>query len=141
MNPDDLVENLDRWTPPIAGLEVGLVSLDRALTLVVGDSDDARFLIAIESPCCFASVIQSIEILIAPDGPPEKIGPVLEVLHKCVERVDAFKDGSLEIDFVEGARLRVPVSSDFEAWSVVGPFGLRLVSLPGGELAVWTREA
>jgi Family of unknown function (DUF6188) len=32
---------------------------------------------------------------------------------------------------------RVPAAEDFEAWELVGPDGLRTVSLPGGDLAVW----
>ncbi|MER6160762.1 DUF6188 family protein [Streptomyces sp. NPDC001868] len=40
------------------------------------------------------------------------------------------------------ARHHLNCSSDpsFEAWQVTGPAGWRFVSLPGGDLAVWTRS-
>jgi Family of unknown function (DUF6188) len=41
------------------------------------------------------------------------------------------------VRFVGGNELRVPSSDDYEAWTLVGPDGLRLVSMPGGELAIW----
>ncbi len=57
-----------------------------------------------------------------------------------VDEILAFKDGSLEIRFAGSAELRVPPHADFEAWNVVGPNHLRLVALPGRELAVWTSD-
>lgn len=49
--------------------------------------------------------------------------------------------GALRVDFAHGARLRVEPDSGFEAWTVAGPNGMKVVCLPGGELAVWSAEA
>jgi hypothetical protein len=36
--------------------------------------------------------------------------------------------------------LRAPIGEDYESWNIVGPAGLRIVSLPGGELAIWSPD-
>ncbi len=36
--------------------------------------------------------------------------------------------------------VKVPVGQDYEPWELVGPGGVRVVSLPGGDLAVWRAE-
>ncbi|WP_067867588.1 DUF6188 family protein [Nocardia vermiculata] len=50
----------------------------------------------------------------------------------------ADESGALTLGLDSGAALRVPSDSDYEAWSVAGPGGYRVVSLPGGELAIWS---
>jgi len=62
------------------------------------------------------------------------------VLRATVEGASAFKDGHLELRLDGGTVLRVPPDEGFEAWTVTGPGGIRLVSLPGGELAIWESD-
>ncbi|MEV0358024.1 DUF6188 family protein [Nocardia sp. NPDC050697] len=45
--------------------------------------------------------------------------------------------GVLTVDFDSATRLVVPPDADYEAWTLAGPDGYRVVCLPGGELAVW----
>jgi hypothetical protein len=78
--------------------------------------------------------------MLVPGGPPTELGSALIVLRATVTRAAAYKDGHLAIVFGHGVWIRVPVSQTFEAWNVVGPGGLRVVSLPGGDLAVWKPE-
>ena len=39
-----------------------------------------------------------------------------------------------------GGTLRVPFMDRFEAWSILGPRKERVISMPGGELAIWSAE-
>jgi len=49
----------------------------------------------------------------------------------------ALKTGALRLVFDTGSQLRVPKDDGFEAWNARGPGSILVVSLPGGELAVW----
>jgi hypothetical protein len=54
-----------------------------------------------------------------------------------VVEASAFKDDHLELKFDGGATITVAAAEDLEPWEIVGPGGLRVVSLPEGQLAVW----
>jgi hypothetical protein len=54
-----------------------------------------------------------------------------------IATVTAEPSGSLSIATSGEIRLTVPPHPDFEAWNIVGPGQKRIVSTPGGELAVW----
>ena len=65
----------------------------------------------------------------------------LESLKGAVIRSStADESGALTLGLDSGATLRVPSDSDYEAWNVAGPGGYRVVSLPGGELAIWSAK-
>lgn len=130
-----LLEAEDRFTPAIAGLEVDRCCFDYQATLVVGVSE-GPFHVVFEGGLVLTAA-DGTEHELEPESGGERLAPLLGLLHARVERADAFKDGHLELEFSGGAHLHVPVSPDYEAWSIIGPNGLRLVSLPGGELAVW----
>jgi len=49
----------------------------------------------------------------------------------------AYKDGRLKLELSGGNRLHIFAGQEFEPWTLVGPDGLRVVSVPGGELAIW----
>ncbi len=46
-------------------------------------------------------------------------------------------DAVLRVTFESGAVVVVPADPEHEAWTLFGPSGYLVVSLPGGELAVW----
>jgi hypothetical protein len=48
--------------------------------------------------------------------------------------------GGLRIDLDGGARVRAEAGPDYEAWTVAGPDGMKVVSLPGGGLSVWSSQ-
>jgi hypothetical protein len=52
----------------------------------------------------------------------------------------AEKSGTLHLTFTNGAHLQVPPNDMFEAWTVAGPNGLKIVCMPNGELATWTPQ-
>lgn len=72
---------------------------------------------------------------------PEGLGPALTLMGKEIDVIRAFKDGSLEISFEDGVVLTAPPDPDYEAWLLVSHTGLMIVSIPGGDLAVWLDPA
>jgi hypothetical protein len=48
--------------------------------------------------------------------------------------------GGLRIDLDGGARVLAEADPDYEAWTVAGPDGMKVVSLPGGGLSVWSSQ-
>jgi hypothetical protein len=49
--------------------------------------------------------------------------------------------GGLRIDFDGGTRVLAEADPNYEAWTVAGPAGMKIVSLPGGGLSVWSSQA
>ncbi|MFI7664126.1 DUF6188 family protein [Nocardia sp. NPDC049526] len=62
------------------------------------------------------------------------------VLHGTITSAVVNSSGTLTIDFDSGNRLVVPPDSEYEAWTLVGPNGYRVVCMPNGELATWTAD-
>ncbi|BDT84907.1 hypothetical protein FMUAM8_06710 [Nocardia cyriacigeorgica] len=55
-----------------------------------------------------------------------------------VETATIDSSGSLELGLDTGVSVRVLPDMEYEAWSLVGPRGYRVVCLPGGQLAIWS---
>jgi hypothetical protein len=59
-------------------------------------------------------------------------------LRQLIMSADADEgDGSLTIVLADGLRLWVPPNDNYEAWTLSDTIGTRVVTLPGGGLAVW----
>jgi Family of unknown function (DUF6188) len=56
---------------------------------------------------------------------------------KTIEHAVGRKDGTLDVRFSDGSELVVPVDPDYEAWELVADNGFKVISLPGGKLAIW----
>ena len=112
--------------------------IDYGVTFTVDDAGDA-FEIRIEQP--FELHRDGEDVLIEPGGDPVKLAPALALLNAEVEKAVAFLDGRLLLRFLDGGEVLVSACHEFEPWTLVGPGGLRLVSMPGGEVAVWRPEA
>lgn len=52
----------------------------------------------------------------------------------------ASKTGSMRLVFDNGWHLNSRADPSFEAWEVQGPGGWRIISMPGGKLAVWSER-
>lgn len=133
-----LVEGTDRWELWLRERLVTQCRFDHAFTIIL-DHPNGALEIRIGEPFTI-STARGDEVTLKPEAEPAAMGPALVVLRRIVERVLAFKDGRLELQFGDGGRLRVPAGEEFEAWDLVGPAGLRIVSLPRGELAIWKPE-
>lgn len=130
-----LVEEPDRWVLPLAGLVVTQCCVDYAFTLTVADVS-LSFETRIERS--FDLLLDGSTRTVDVDGGPTSMAPALAMMHREMADAVAFKDGRLELRFADGGRVLVPVDERFEAWTLTGSGDLRLVSLPGGELAVWS---
>ncbi len=141
MSVSELLDAGDHWVLPLDGREVTQCCVDYAVTLVFSAEPDVTFHVALEEPFWLTTGGDGGEEMFDPEGPPAALGPALGVLRQSVERAVAYKDGRLEVAFADGTQLRVRAGEKFEAWNLVGPAGLRLVSLPGGDLAVWQPDS
>lgn len=63
--------------------------------------------------------------------------PLVALVGQSLASAIAEKDGTLELRFSQGDRLRVGPNPDYEAWTIAGPGGIEAVCMPGGELALW----
>lgn len=134
----ELKEFHDHWVLPLEDQTVVQCRLDYGFVLVLG-GPDGYFEIRIGEAFEYSARSGDRASAFNPEGDPAAMGPALAVLRQSVRRARAFKDGRLEIEFSNGGELRVPFGEEFEAWDLVGPGGLRLVSLPGGgDLAIWS---
>lgn len=128
-------EHEDRWILGLRGLTVTKISVDYQLSFLL--ESDAW--VVLEGPCRLAQGSA------AGDVPQEMLDPqrqdvaaALALFGAKVMSAVAFKTGSLRLVFDNGLHLNCRADPSFEAWQVTGPGGWRLVSMPGGELAVWT---
>jgi hypothetical protein len=106
-------------------------SLDRQLRLLLGTSGVE---IVIASP--FELVKDEDRWVLDPER-PEEIAPAFQVLWRIVSNVTVENDGRLVIGFFDGTIVNVPSDPDYEAWEIVAENGLRLICMPGGEVAYW----
>ena len=121
----------DRWVLPVAGQTVAQLCVDYAVTLRQND-----VVVRIEQPFVIATPTGE-ERLVVPEGDLDRLAPVLNLGRSTVTEGAAFDDGHLEMSFADGTRVSVPSTEDYEPWEIVGPEGLRIVSVPGGELSIW----
>jgi hypothetical protein len=130
----ELIEVSGGWLVSLADAAVTRCCVDYGFTLVVSGEAES-FEVRIEQ----AFVVRRVgsDVRCEPGGDPKMLQAALTVLHTGVIEVMASRDGQLSLRFADDAELRVPASEEFESWTLVGPAGLRLVSMPGGELAVW----
>ena len=127
------VESDDGWILPVAGQQVTRCTVDYAalgLLLINGVNLNIEGELTYRGP---AGVEYTVDI----EAEPASAAPLLSLLRKNVRAGKAFKDGRLEVHFEGGESIHVPADQKFEAWEVIGPRGFRIVSMPGGELAIW----
>jgi Family of unknown function (DUF6188) len=131
----ELVEQPDRWTLDMTGAVVTQCRFDHAVTLLV-DLSPGSVELRIEQPMEFERADGTLGVPL--QGTAAQMAPALELLQQEPTSLEAYKDGRLRVHFAGGGRLAVEADPDYEVWTLTGPGGLRLVCLPGGDLAVWT---
>jgi hypothetical protein len=129
-------ELVDRWVLPVENCPVASCSFDYAVTLRLTNDVNVR----IEQPFVYRSA-EGVEHLIVPGSDPVGLAPVLSVCRLVVRQGFAFKDGRLELEFEDGSSVNVPSGEDFEPWELFGPGDLRVISVPGGDLAIWSAQS
>ncbi len=135
MAKTNIVEQSAHWDLPLRGEVVTQCRYDYAFTLLVGELEPSLE-VRIEQQFTLYTPKGAEEF--DPEGNPQDMSDTLRLLRGTVTRSIAHKDGRLEIDFDDGSCLRVPAGDHYEAWNVAGPEGALMVSIPGGDLAVWS---
>lgn len=135
VNESAFEEHEDRWILGLRGLAVTKISVDFQLTLLLG----SEAWVILECPFRLgqgsAGSDNLQEIL---DPGQQDVAATLALFGAKVLSAVAFKAGSLRLVFDSGLHLNCRADPSFEAWQVVGPGGWRFVSMPGGNLAVWS---
>jgi hypothetical protein len=67
--------------------------------------------------------------------------PCGEMIGQIIISAIASKNGTLTIRVASGSLLSVTRDERYEAWELSASTGLRIVSMPGGELAIWQPDA
>ena len=133
----ELVELDDRWSLSSHDAEVTKICFDWGVTLTIG-SVEPQTDIRIEQPIVLTDP-DGASVQLVPEGDPMELAPLLKIARRRLTRLEAYKDGRLEMEVAHGAALTVAPSEDFEPWEIAGPRGLRIVSIPGGGLTVWSK--
>ncbi|MFD0416856.1 DUF6188 family protein [Streptomyces sp. NPDC127108] len=135
MNESAFAELADRWVLGLRGLDVTKISVDYQLSLLLGS--DACVVLEAPFQLSWGSA--------AGDGPQDMLDPgqqdvaaALALFGATILSAVAFKTGVLRLVFDNGLHLNCRANPSFEAWQVAGPGDWRFVSLPGGDLAVWS---
>jgi hypothetical protein len=128
------VEHEDRWVLDLRARRVDRISVDFRLTLTLDDGWD----IVLEAPTRLSAGPSrtSPGTLLKPET--QDVAAALALFGVNALSVVAFKSGTLRIVFEDGTHLTCSADTSFEAWQITGPRGWRFVSLPGGDLAVWS---
>jgi Family of unknown function (DUF6188) len=135
VNESAFAEHEDRWILGLLGLTVTKISVDYQLSLLLGSES----WVVLECPFRLsqgaAGESDPQEML---DPGRQAVAAALALFGAKVISAVAFKTGSLRLVFDNGLHLSCRADPSFEAWQVTGPGGWRFVSMPGGELAVWS---
>jgi len=137
MTAIDLTPCSDGWELPVTGQSITRLCIDnQELRLLCENSIEIK----IGEPFTLLTSDQQSHLL-DPGGDAMSLAPALRIMRQVLQEGTAFHDGRLELTFRDASRISVPVGNEFEAWGLTGPGGidgLKIVSLPGGELAIWT---
>ncbi|MEV7233061.1 DUF6188 family protein [Streptomyces sp. NPDC051020] len=131
----DPVEYEDRWVLNLHGLSVVRISIDVRLTLVL----EAGWDVSPEAPARLSAGSLRADPGVLLTSEAQDVAGVLPLFGTKVLSAVAFKSGALRMVFAGGTHLNRSPNASFEAWQITEPRGWRFVSLPGGDLAVWSR--
>nr|WSX48063.1 DUF6188 family protein [Streptomyces sp. NBC_00974] len=130
-------EHEDRWVLNLRGLSVARICVDFRLTLAL----DAGWEVVLETPARLlaGALHTSPGLPLTPES--QDVAAALPLFGVKVLSAVAFKSGALRMVFDSGTHLTCSADASFEAWQITGPGGWRFVSMPGGDLAVWSPPA
>ncbi|MFC0114747.1 DUF6188 family protein [Kibdelosporangium aridum] len=133
-----LIEYADHWVLPYRDMLVIQFRVTRQLTFDLdGDAQiqiEQPFQLTLNASGRGGKAATPIELV------PERheIVPAFSLLLARITSAIAYKNGTLQVDFDNGTRLRVQRHPLYEAWNATGPGNLHIVAPPGNDLAVWT---
>lgn len=130
----ELIESTDRYVICSEVFTVEALQLDHAFTLRMRSFTDQRLEIRLEG--CFDYQREgNLSRLSAED--PSTLAAVGSVLHTDVSSITIWKNGKLEIALANAGLIISEPDEDYEAWGLAATDELKIVCMPGGDLAVW----
>jgi hypothetical protein len=133
---DGFADEGDHLVIPVAGAAIEQVCVDYAVTYHLSAAN-GLWELRLESG--FVVTSNGAERLVVPET-GANVPAALDVLRAEVVEAVAYKDGALRMSCADGLEVAAPPDEGYEAWTLTGPRGARLVSLPGGEVAVWSPD-
>jgi hypothetical protein len=128
-----LQEASGQWILPVDGQQITRICVDyAAVTLLLVNSVEVR----VQCPFTFTNS-DGHEYRLDPENDGLSLAPVLAMMRVNVRDGAAFNDGRLVLNNEDGSRICVSPNDSYEAWMVNGPKGLKVISIPGGDLAIW----
>jgi Family of unknown function (DUF6188) len=125
----------DRWDLGLKGAVVEQCCFDYAVTVRFRKGESAWEL-TLEAPFAVTTSDGTKHVIVPEEA--AHLGTVLTTLRTTVESGTASKDGQLDLQLSNGTVMQAAPDEGFEAWTLTGPGGLQVVSLPGGQLATWS---
>jgi hypothetical protein len=130
-----LAELSDRWLLPYRGLNISQLAVDYALTFWL--EGQASVVIGGDATLADrpgrAPGARTVEL--RPGR--QDVASALSLFGATVNSAVAFKTGTLRL-VLDHFQLTVRADPHQEAWNVAGPGSMRVVCMPGGQLAIWT---
>ena len=120
----------------IVGSSVTRVCFDYALTIFTSSDYELR----IETKSTI-KVADKGPTSFEPEDPAAVASKLLSLVGMEVSEAMAIETGLLMLRFDMNAELLAEPHVEYEAWSLSGPGGERVVCMPGGELAIWKRAS
>ncbi|CAN3985821.1 DUF6188 family protein [Kitasatospora purpeofusca] len=116
----------------LRGQDVTRIGIDHRLTLLL--DSDAR--IALGCPFELSQGSNRTDESVVLDPGRQDVAAALGLFGAKVLSAVAFRTGSMRLVFDNGCHLNSRAHPNYEAWEVLGPEGWRIISRPGGGLAV-----
>lgn len=115
----------------------GQTLISKDVEYSVGLTFTGSYFLRLESPVVVGTPAN--EFHLNPEDTTADFGPLRDLVG-CRVTESTADSGVLEVRFENGCRLRVDPDDSYEAWTLAGPRGMKVVCMPGGELAVWRAE-
>ncbi|CCF61488.1 DUF6188 family protein [Nocardia cyriacigeorgica] len=120
---------------PVSGMRVSCVTIGYTVTAWLGESFEYELQIECDLEIADGSQpANQVEY----ERYQEHREQIQTLVGAVVETATIDSSGSLELGLDTGVSVRVLPDMEYEAWSLVGPRGYRVVCLPGGQLAIWS---
>lgn len=115
------------WDVSVGGRIVTGLYIDYGFTIDLYQKDDT---VSIRLSTEFEFSEQN-GIRIIRSGNMEEIAKILKIFNKIVNKLYAYKNGDLWLEFEDESFIKVSSSRDNEAWSVTSDGGIKIFALPG----------
>jgi Family of unknown function (DUF6188) len=116
----------------VVGSSVTRLCFDHALTILTSSNYEFRF----ETTSTFDLAGAGL-VAFEPESPSEVAAKLLMLLDMEVTNAVADDSGFLRLQFGKNAELAAGPHDEYEAWTMSGPDGERIICKPGGGIATW----